>query len=96
LPVEDRAGARRVADDASERARHAGIATITIVAVGDPATEIAAQAEKLRADLVVVGSRGLGAVSGALLGSVSSALIRRSRVPVTVVAHAHVREPMNA
>src|SRR5690349_3883628 len=33
LPVEDRAGARRVADDASERARHAGIATITIVAV---------------------------------------------------------------
>jgi nucleotide-binding universal stress UspA family protein len=35
-----------------------------------------------------VGSRGHGPVSGALLGSVSHALIARSPIPVTVVRHA--------
>jgi nucleotide-binding universal stress UspA family protein len=42
------------------------------------------------ADLVVVGSRGLGAVSRVLLGSVSAALLRRSHCPVAVI---HDRDP---
>jgi nucleotide-binding universal stress UspA family protein len=60
--------------------------------LGDPAEEIAAEAERRRADLVVVGSRGFGPVTGTLFGSVSAGVVKRSRVPVTVVAHTRVRE----
>lgn len=42
------------------------------------------------ADLVVVGSRGLGALSRVLLGSVSAALLRRSHCPVAVI---HDKDP---
>jgi nucleotide-binding universal stress UspA family protein len=52
---------------------------------GDPAEEIARLAEARDADLLVVGTRGIGAVAGSLLGSVSSGVIRRSHRPVVVV-----------
>jgi nucleotide-binding universal stress UspA family protein len=42
-------------------------------------------AEKLRVDLVVVGSRGRNAFTRAILGSVSHALVQTSKKPVLVV-----------
>ncbi len=42
-------------------------------------------AETRDADLIVVGSRGLGAVRGLLLGSVSERVIRLAKCPVLVV-----------
>ena len=42
-------------------------------------------ANALGADHLVVGSRGLGSMSAAMLGSVSHALVRRSPVPLTIV-----------
>jgi len=52
---------------------------------GDPAEEILRLAEDRRAELVVVGSRGLGAITGALLGSVSKAVVKGADRPVLVV-----------
>ena len=41
-------------------------------------------------DLVVIGARGQGAISSALLGSVSQEVAHASPVPVTIVKHADV------
>jgi len=56
-----------------------------VVAEGDPRTALLDIAEERGADLIVVGSRGLGPVSKLVLGSVASSLIHQSPVPVTVV-----------
>jgi nucleotide-binding universal stress UspA family protein len=53
--------------------------------VGSPATEIVAQAEETGAGLVVLGSRGLGAMSRALMGSVSDSVVRHAPCPALVV-----------
>ncbi|MDX1660620.1 MAG: universal stress protein [Gemmatimonadota bacterium] len=55
------------------------------VEVGDPAHEILAVAAAIGADLVVMGSRGAGALAGGLAGSVARAVLRRGHDPVLVV-----------
>jgi nucleotide-binding universal stress UspA family protein len=55
---------------------------------GSPAERIVELARLRDAPLIVVGSRGHGAVAGALLGSVASAIIHRSDRPVLVVPKA--------
>lgn len=57
----------------------------SVIAEGDPRTALLDVAEERGADLVVIGSRGLGPVSKLVLGSVASSLIHHSRIPVTVV-----------
>ena len=52
---------------------------------GSAADRVVELARDRDAHLIVVGSRGLGAVAGALLGSVSSAIIHRADRPVLVV-----------
>jgi nucleotide-binding universal stress UspA family protein len=55
-----------------------------IIESGAPAETICAQAEERNADLVVVGSRGMGAVGRWLLGSVSDRVVHLSKRPVVV------------
>lgn len=52
---------------------------------GVPAQVILHKAKELNAGLIVMGSRGLGALKGALLGSVSRFLLERAECPVMVV-----------
>jgi len=51
---------------------------------GSPAKAVLELARSRDVDLIVVGSRGLGAVKGALLGSVSSAIVHHADRPVLV------------
>ncbi|KAI9355634.1 hypothetical protein DFJ73DRAFT_824499 [Zopfochytrium polystomum] len=51
---------------------------------GDPRDEIAFKVEEIHADMLVVGSRGLGAIKRAFLGSVSDYLVRHLHLPVIV------------
>lgn len=53
--------------------------------VGVPAERLAAVADEENAELIVVGSRGRGALKSAFLGSVSSALVGVARCPVLIV-----------
>jgi nucleotide-binding universal stress UspA family protein len=52
---------------------------------GDAVERLSAIASELRASLLVVGSRGRGPLSGAVLGSVSAELARRGPCPVVIV-----------
>ena len=51
----------------------------------DVAGELIRHAEESGADLIVMGTRGDGVLVRALLGSVSSAIVRRSPIPVMLV-----------
>jgi nucleotide-binding universal stress UspA family protein len=90
LEVEEFEGAQHIAEAAALRAREAGIVTTPHVAHGDVVSSIVEAAITLGAEVLVVGSRGHGSLSGAVLGSVSHALVSRSPVPVTIVRQAAV------
>lgn len=55
---------------------------------GSPRQVIVERAEEWGADLIVMGSRGLGAWSRLLLGSVSNAVVHHAKCSVEIVRHA--------
>lgn len=61
------------------------VAETHLVAGGQPDGEIVDAAEDVGAGLIVVGSRGLGGVRRALLGSVSESVVRHAHCSVMVV-----------
>lgn len=71
----------------AQLSRHwAGSASLhTHVLEGDPAEQLLAVAERLGADLLVLGARRRSAVSRALLGSLSRELLDRCRFPIVLV-----------
>ncbi len=62
-----------------------GRSAATLRRRGNPARELIDAARKIEADLVVLGSRGRGALSSAVLGSVSSEVAAAAGCPVVVV-----------
>lgn len=70
---------------AQERLAQAGIRASLEVLVGDIAPTIAQHAQARGCDLIVMGSRGMGAIATLLMGSVASKVVHLSPVPVTLV-----------
>ena len=71
-----RSAAEKIVDRAAVRAQEAGAPKVdTTVLTGEPARMIAAAAEDLGANLVVMGCRGLSNVPGMMLGSVSHRML---------------------
>jgi nucleotide-binding universal stress UspA family protein len=81
IPPED----DEVLEKAAELAAEHGVEPRLVERSGYPPDEIARLANEIDADVIVVGSRGLGAVSEFVLGSTSRALLRRTTRPVLVV-----------
>jgi nucleotide-binding universal stress UspA family protein len=71
---------------AAERAAARGAGKIERVAMpGEPVKSLLGVQEEQRADLLVVGNRGLNSLAGRLLGSVPAAVTRRSPCDVLIV-----------
>jgi nucleotide-binding universal stress UspA family protein len=51
---------------------------------GDPGQEIMAVAREMKADLIIMGSRGRGQLGGLILGSVSERVLHGSHTPVLI------------
>jgi nucleotide-binding universal stress UspA family protein len=90
LPHELAAEDRAALEHAAAVAAAAGIFSTTALLVGDTVDEIVAYADSHDADLIIVGSRGRGALAETLLGSVSRGVLRESRRPVLIVRAAPV------
>jgi nucleotide-binding universal stress UspA family protein len=74
-----------ILDAAAAEARIAGVEVETESLEGDPADCVVDLARSRAVDLIIVGSRGRGAIAGALLGSVSEAVVHKADRPVLVV-----------
>ncbi len=81
----------KFAEDANEyaakilRERNPMLSISTAVIDGSPKSAIIKEAEKYRADLIVVGSHGYGAVKRFMLGSVSHAVSLHAKCSVEIV-----------
>jgi nucleotide-binding universal stress UspA family protein len=80
-----RKAARRKLESLRERATGEGIEVATHLAFGAPERVITQHAKDEHVDLIVMGTRGLGAVKQLLLGSVAERTIRAAACSVLVV-----------
>ena len=85
LNAERRARARREVVKAAAELRRAGWAVNGLIRLGAPLGELLAAVEAVRADLLVVGARGVGGLGRLLLGSVAEGALNQCSAPVLVV-----------
>lgn len=65
--------------------KNANVDFSSAVLVGSPAETIVAEARKFDCDLIYMGTRGLGAVSNLVVGSIATKVLHLSKVPVILV-----------
>ena len=93
LPVEqqqlvenrNRESGQRETIDARDMLATAEVPCQLHVVAGDPATGIVKLARDLRCDLIVMGTRGMGTVTGLVLGSVATKVVHLADMPVMLV-----------
>ena len=80
-----KAAAQAVLDDARQKLGHTSLVVNEELREGPEAESILKEADQCKADLIVMGTRGLGALKGFLVGSVSRKVIHYASCPVMVV-----------
>ena len=87
-PIEDylREAAEGYAGEIRKLCEKNGVQSKTVITTGHPVEEIVKEAEKSKADLIVMGSHGKSALAAAVLGSVAYGVIHKDTlIPVLVV-----------
>jgi nucleotide-binding universal stress UspA family protein len=80
--------AQEFLDRQVERVKGKGVSVAeTHLVRGRPDRELIHLSEEVGAGLIVMGSRGLGGVRRALMGSVSDSVVRHTHCPVLIVRH---------
>ncbi len=82
--------------EALQRARQRGIPAKAELLIGYAPKEILRLARDIDADLIVVGSRGLGRVKSVVLGSTSREVLAKADRPIMVVRDTEARELVGA
>ncbi len=80
-----RARGQRELDKHAARARKAGVRATALLLEGTPADRIVRAARSRRADLIVMGTHGRGALAKLFLGSVAERVIGTTPCPVLTV-----------
>jgi len=78
---------QNVLDDAVKevRAKNPELKIVEMVQDGRPSSEIVNAAEKNGVDLIVMGSRGIGGITGWILGSTSRRVVESCTKPILIV-----------
>lgn len=71
--------------EAAKMASDAGFSSNSIVAEGDPSSELLRISQESGMDLLVIGGVGRSGLSKLLLGSVAEKVVRHSKIPVLIV-----------
>lgn len=69
----------------SNMAAKAGVDAQCKVTIGNPHEEILDYAKKTSTDIIVMGSRGHGAIHEALIGSLATSVLHHGNVPVLII-----------
>ena len=85
LEAEEKKYAQETLKKAATEAASFNVTIDSINVIGEPAESVAELAERPDVGMVVVGSRGRGAVTRVLLGSVADRLVHICKKPVLVV-----------
>lgn len=85
FPSKDLSVESKKPDEVVYRRASKGPRVVSRILTGNPVDMICSYADELKADLVVVGNRGLGSVGSLVLGSVSEKVVRKCSHSVLVV-----------
>lgn len=86
LPSATAALGELILDEAESVVKRKKVANIArVLDYGDAATQLLKQANKAKADLIVMGTRGLSSLRGLFIGSVSNKVIHNSKCPILTV-----------
>jgi nucleotide-binding universal stress UspA family protein len=69
----------------AEALREAGVNATALLVRGPVAATLLKEAERLQADVIIVGSHGHGAMLQLLLGSVSEQILKKATCPVLII-----------
>jgi nucleotide-binding universal stress UspA family protein len=76
---------RAILNEAERIFDNTGVRVTRAFSHGEPSLEIIEKAREHKADLIVIGRRGLGQIGGLILGSVSERVLHAADVPVLIV-----------
>jgi len=85
IAAELRSDGAKLLVQAETMALAAGMACVPQVRIGATGEEIAAYAAEHGCDAIVMGTRGMGAVAGLVMGSVAQKVVHLASVPVALV-----------
>jgi nucleotide-binding universal stress UspA family protein len=87
-PLEDylREAAEGYVGEIIELCNKNGVSSKTVITSGHPVEVIVKEAERAKADLIIIGSHGKSALAAAVLGSVTYGVIHKdTKIPVLIV-----------